>query len=95
MLIDECFFTLTSLGIVGIKVPESVLATVAATPLDVPFAVTAPGLVAAENIGSRIANAVVQGSTQITVACCEDSRSNKYSKSCEIPVIALIVTNRA
>lgn len=44
--IDNFFFTLTSLGIVGIEVPKTIFATIATTSVNIRFAVTASGLVA-------------------------------------------------
>lgn len=53
-------FTLTALGTAGIKIPETVFATIATTSFDICFTMTASGFVATENIRSRIAYSVVQ-----------------------------------
>lgn len=42
---NNFFFTLTSLRIVGIKVPEAVFATIATTSVNICFTVTTSGLV--------------------------------------------------
>lgn len=43
---NNYFFTLTSLGIIGIEVPEAVFTAIATTSVNIRFAMTASGFVA-------------------------------------------------
>lgn len=60
--------TLTTFHVVLIEIPKTVFAAVTAAALDVRFAMTTSGLVAPNDVGSRVANAIVERPDRIAVA---------------------------